>query len=251
MTRILLIPDMHVGPGDKLKRLDQLHNYINNQPLLPDAIVQIGDLFDFESLCIHDQHTYDWTQRSLQRDIDAGMLALAKLDSMAASLDVPLHFLGGNHEDRFDKYMQSDARLATSPFPHTVAELVKPFDCINYCPFGEVLELQGASFVHYFVSGVMNRPHSGERPALSMLRTHHKTVIAGHKHTLDFAEHTRPDSTKLFALVAGCFVDPKKKFAYAGQGRKLWWNGAHLLDFYRPGEFDLQSISIHQLAAYG
>jgi DNA repair exonuclease SbcCD nuclease subunit len=250
LTRILLIPDMHVGHGDKLKRLDQLKNYIYDEPELPSAIVQIGDLFDFESLCVHDQYTANWTQRSVQRDMDAGMLALDHLDNFAKDLGVPFHFLGGNHEDRYDRWMQSDVRLASSPFPHTMAEVMEPFDNINYHPFGQVLELQGASFVHYFVSGVMNRPHSGERPALSMLRTHHKTVIAGHKHTFDFAEHTRPDGTKLFALVAGCFVDPKKSFGYAGQGRKLWWNGCQLLDFYRPGEFDLHTISINRLAKY-
>jgi hypothetical protein len=81
-----------------------------------------------------------------------------------------------------------------------------------------------------------------------MLRTHHCSVIQGHKHTADWAEHTRPDGTKLYALVAGCFVNPKEAFSFAGAGRKLWWTGAHLLHFYRPGEFDLESISLDRMS---
>lgn len=250
MNTILLIPDMHVSRGDKLHRLDKLKNFIYAQPVPPDAIVQIGDLFDFESLCLHDKDTAAWSRRSLAQDIEAGKQALEKLDSLARLLSVPLYYLGGNHEHRYDTWMASDNRLATSPFPKSIAELLKSYGRITYYPFGKVLLLNGAAFVHYFVSGVMNRAHSGERPALSMLRTHHMSCIAGHKHTLDFAEHTRPDGSKIYALVGGCFVDPKKKFSYAGQARKLWWEGVHLLTFTKPGEFDLQSVSTKQLMNY-
>jgi hypothetical protein len=127
-------------------------------------------------------------------------------------------------------------------------DVVKDAYGFNYHSFLQPAIINKTAFQHYHVSGVMNRPHSGERPALSMLRQHHMSVVQGHKHTLDLAEHTRPDSTKIYGLVCGCFVSPTGGFTYAGAARKLWWNGCHLLHYYAPGEFDVESISLARMS---
>lgn len=250
---VLLIPDVHAKADDDLERLDTLWAWLNKEAKQVDQIVQIGDLWDFESLCLHDNESPEWYRRSLEADIDAGFRALDKITDIANDLGVPanqVYLTLGNHEDRYDKWMKSDNRLLTSDFPKTVRALIgnrRPTLPLRVQPFLKPVLLNGAAFAHYFVSGVMNRPHSGERPALSMLRTHHMTAVAGHKHTADWAEHTRPDGTKLYAMVAGCFVDPEGDFAYAGAGRKLWWNGCHLLHFTAPGEFDVESVSLARM----
>jgi hypothetical protein len=250
---VLLIPDVHAKADDDLGRLDSLWAWLNKRASPIDKVVQIGDLWDFESLCLHDSQSPEWYRRSLEGDIDAGFKALDKIVDIARDFNVSeqnLHLTLGNHEDRYDKWMKSDNRLLTSDFPKTLRQLIgqrRPYLPLRVHAFLKPALIYGTAFSHYFVSGVMNRPHSGERPSLSMLRTHHMSVVAGHKHTADWAEHTRPDSSKIYALVAGCFVDPEGDFHYAGAGRKLWWNGCHLLHFTAPGEFDIESISLTRM----
>lgn len=251
---VLLIPDVHATPGDDLGRLEAMTDWVlDKRKVKLDKIVIIGDVFDFASLSLHDNHQPEWYERSLGADAEAGLSALDKIvelaDSSGLYVNKDVHFIEGNHEDRYNKWMKSDNRLLTSQFPKTVSALIKEERAyrFNYHAFLKPVMIYGTAFQHYHVSGVMNRPHAGERPALSMLRQHHMSVVQGHKHTLDFAEHTRPDGSKLYGFVCGAFVNPKTEFAYAGAARKLWWNGFHLLHFYAPGEFDVESISLERI----
>lgn len=249
---VLLIPDIHAMPGDKLVRIDALRKFLDGRLLDKlDKIVMIGDVWDFGSLCNHDKDTPDWNDRSVQEDLNAGFLAVKKVMDIANEFEVAtkaIHFIEGNHEQRYNRWMASDNRLRTSPHPQTMRDVVKDAYGFNYHSFLQPAIINKTAFQHYHVSGVMNRPHSGERPALSMLRQHHMSVVQGHKHTLDLAEHTRPDSTKIYGLVCGCFVSPTGGFTYAGAARKLWWNGCHLLHYYAPGEFDVESISLARMS---
>ena len=250
---ILLIPDIHAKPNDDLARLEKMRRWLklNKQPI--HKVIQIGDLWDFDSLCTHDMHTPEWHTRTLRGDIDAGFRALDII--LAAAKDhqlLPSDVLitGGNHEDRYDKYLKSDNRLLTSDFPPTVRALLATnpkTQGVKYQGFLKPYTTYGITFSHYFVSGVMGRPVGGERPAANLLRSQFISSVCGHSHLYDFAERTRGDASKIYALVAGCFVNPEAPFAYAGAARKLWWNGFHLLHCYKPGEFDVQSVSIERL----
>jgi hypothetical protein len=248
---ILLVPDIHAKPGDDLARLDTMAEWLRKRRLPLTKIVQIGDAYDMASLCLHDKESPEWYERNLADDLAAGDTALDKLLDIAEEHDLfasDVVFTLGNHEERYDRFMASDNRLRTSPFPKTLKGWVKKrYPHMTVVDFLKPHIFAGIAFQHYHVSGVMNRAHSGERPALSMLRTHHQSVIQGHKHTLDFAEHTRPDGSKLFALVCGCFVNPADEFSFAGAARKLWWNGFHILHVYAPGQYDLESISLDRL----
>ena len=250
---VLLIPDVHAKTGDSLVRLEEMRYWLKLSKKRVDKIIQIGDLFDFESLCLHDQHKPEWYDRTLKGDIGAGFRALDILLATAKDhrlLPSDVTITGGNHEDRYDKWMKSDNRLLTSDFPATVKTLMASnpkTDAIKYVPFLKTYPCYGAAFSHYFVSGVMGRAVGGERPAANLLKTQMLSCVVGHSHVLDFAERTRADSAKLFALVAGCFVNPDDPFSYSGAARKLWWNGFHLLHFYKPGEFDVESINIARL----
>lgn len=250
-STILLIPDLHAKPGDKFLRLQKLRTFLRNRRPHLSKIIQIGDLWDFPSLCTHDKDLPEWNTRSFKADLASGFKALdlicdIGIDWGLTSADIVI--TEGNHENRYHKWMQSDNRLLSSNWsPTMAAQVEKEYPAVNYIPFQTPYHYSGISFCHYFVSGVMNRAHSGERPALSMLRTHHCSTVAGHKHTLDFAEHTRPDASKLFAFVCGSFVNPSDPFSFAGAARHLWWTGCHLLHIYRPGEYDVESISLDRM----
>jgi hypothetical protein len=161
-----------------------------------------------------------------------------------------IYFLEGNHENRYNRWIAGDNRLRSSPFPQTVAELIqyyRPSSKINYIPFLKPLIIHDTAFSHYFVSGLMGRPQSGERPAGTILKAQHMSCVCGHSHTLDYAERTRADGSKIHGLVSGCFIDPNTAFEFAGAARKLWWVGCHLLHFYKSGEFDVESISLERM----
>jgi hypothetical protein len=248
---VLLVPDVHAKVADSLDRMRVLRATMNAKHIKLADVVQIGDLWDFESLCLHDKESPEWYQRNLQADIDAGMVGLDILADIARTHGAKLHVTEGNHEDRYNRWMKSDNRLLTSSFPKTVRALIKqerPDLKMNYVDFLKPLTLYGAAFAHYFVSGVMNRPQGGERPAANILRTQLMTTICGHTHTMDYAQRTRADGKRVHALVSGSFVDPAGDFKYAGAARKLWWCGAHLLHFTEMGEFDLESISLARMS---
>lgn len=248
---VLLVPDTHAMPGDKLDRFDNLMAYLNGKDIRLSKVVHIGDLWDFASLCTHDMESPEWHHRSLSDDIQAGFEALDKIISIAHAFGgADIEFIEGNHEDRYNKWMQSDNRLKTSDFPKTVHQLIKtkrPTIKLKYHRFLQPANIFGAIFQHYFVSGVMGRPQGGEHHANNLLKSQHSSCICGHSHLLSTATRTKADGFKLHALVGGCFVDPKGDFAYAKAAKKLWWNGVHLLHFYAPGEFDVESISLERL----
>jgi hypothetical protein len=252
---ILYIPDVHVKRDDALTRFYFLKRWLADRNIKLDHIVQGGDLWDMEAFCLHDQTTPEWYDRHFWDEFSRGFDALDILEDWATRFGnrgCKVSLTEGNHEHRYSKWMQSDNRLRTSPFPKTVADLIKfyrPKSKVNYVPFLQPLILNDTAFSHYFVSGLMGRPQGGERPASTILKAQHMSCVGCHSHVLDYAERTRADGRKIHALIGGWFGDPEAKFAFAGAAYKLWWNGVHLLHFTKPGEFDVESVSLARLSA--
>lgn len=251
---ILYIPDVHAKSGDTLTRFDAASVWLAERRLKFDAIIQGGDLWDMESLCSHNKNTPEYYERSFWDEFSVGLDAFDRIEKWRRRFgkrDCKFYLTEGNHENRYNKWMANDTRLRTSPFPKTVEDLLKfyrPTSAVNYYPFLQPLVYNDIAFSHYFVSGLMGRPQGGERPAANILRAQHMSCVACHSHTLDFAERTRADGRKVFVTVAGCFVDPKNPFKFAGAARKLWWNGLTILHINRPGEFDVETISLDRMS---
>jgi hypothetical protein len=247
---VLVIPDVHAKGGDKLERLRALRAYLQRHRTPLSHVVQIGDLWSFDSLCQHDKETPEWYKRNLGADWDAGCEGLQIIKSIADRANCEVTVTEGNHEYRYNNWMKSDNRLLTSDFPKTVSAALKraPVGAgVRYVPFQTPFVLNDTAFIHYAISGLMNRAVGGERPAGTILRTQFMSTVVGHSHVLDFAERTRADGRKIQALVSGCFIDPAADFSYAGAARKLWWNGVQLLHYTAPGVFDIEMISIDRL----
>jgi hypothetical protein len=250
---ILYVPDVHAKSGDNLQRFDALAAWLTNRRIKFDSVIQGGDLWDMESLCTHDDTSPEYYERHFWDEFSVGLDAFDKLESFTkrfGNKGCTFYITEGNHENRYNKWMASDNRLRTSPFPQTVDSLLhfyRPTSKVNYFPFLQPLVVHDIAFSHYFVSGLMGRPQGGERPAANILRAQFQSTVSCHSHVLDFAERTRADGSKLYSVVGGCFVDPKAKFAYAGAARKLWWNGVHILHVTAPGEFDVETISLERL----
>jgi len=251
---ILYVPDTHVKSDDDLKRFYALKTWLSDRRQKVDHIVQGGDLWDFEAFCLHDQANPDWYQREFWTEFSRGLDAfdiLEKMTKIHGRRGCKFYMTEGNHENRYNKWMASDPRLKSSPFPKTVAELIKfyrPTTKVNYTPFLEPLIIHDTAFSHYFVSGLMGRAQGGERPASTILKAQHMSCVGAHSHVLDSAERTRADGRKIHCLIGGCFINPKHDFSFAGAAKKLWWSGCHLLHMTAPGEFDVETISLTRMS---
>ncbi len=247
--RILVVPDIHAKKGDSLERLDRLR--LASRILKPTKLVILGDVWDFESLCLHDSNTPEWNDRNLSEDIEAGCRAMDKLLHLAEEQNLKpqdVVFTEGNHEDRYTKWMRSDNRLRTSAFPKNARELyTNGRGKFLWYDFLRPANISGITFQHYFVSGVMGRPQGGTRPASNLLNSQMQSVVCGHTHVLDWATKTAATGRRISALVAGCFVDPDKPPAYAKASFHLWSNNVCVLHTNGHGEYDLEVISNRRL----
>jgi hypothetical protein len=155
-------------------------------------------------------------------------------------------FLEGNHEHRIEKALDLSPELdGAISFGHLEIgnwydELVR---YVGSTP-GKIT-VDGITFAHYFVSGVMGRAISGEHPATSLLAKQFHSCVAGHLHLADFSIRTDALGRKMCGLLAGVYQDYDPP--YAGDAARLWWRGVVMLNNAENGSFDPEFISLDQL----
>lgn len=221
---ILVLPDAHARPGVPDRRFRWLSRYLKDTR--PDALVCLGDLADMPSLSSYDgsiltggaRRKASFDGRTIADDIGAANEALSHLTSFKGRKI----FLMGNHENRINRALDN------------VPELRDTISCDNLnlkswevVPFLADFSLGGIAFSHYFVTGVMGKSVGGEYPAANLLRRQYQSAVMGHTHIWDIA--IRKGKRKIFGLVAGCYLDPDQKEAYAGPAQGMWTSGVTLL----------------------
>lgn len=240
MMDIMVIPDTHFSPEGSPARMAWAGRLCAAKDI--HMVVHLGDCYDMGSLCEHDKGTFSYSQRNVEEDILAGHKGLETFDNEAGP-KVKKVLLGGNHDDaRLSRLLEFEPRLRgvlrTSQFHHNGWKWV---------PYQRPFTAEGVTFCHNMPSGVMNRPIGGENVATSLIKKTLTSCVVGHSHLLDFAERTRADGQKLMGLSAGCFVDPKMPFKYAGLSRNMWWNGIQILYGAKDGAYDLEVWSYDRL----
>lgn len=235
---ILVIPDSHCRHGVGLKRFEWTARLIADRK--PEVVVHLGDLFDMESLCSYDKGKKCFEGRRYKRDLEIGYKALDLISGCKAKKV----FLIGNHEFRITKAVELEPSL----------EGVLSFDDLHMkqygwelVPFLKIKNIAGVLFSHYFISGVMARPIGGENPATSMIKMQLRSCVAGHLHLWDYSERTSGDGRKVQGLMAGCFLEPGQREAYAGPANNLWRNCLTYLHNVEDGQFDVEMLSINRL----
>lgn len=220
---ILVIPDAHARPGVNNRRFTALGNFIHDNR--PDIVVNIGDLADMASLCSYDKGTKHAEGRRYIDDIHAANDALARMHGQFKSLkhQPKCYITLGNHEERINKAQTMSPELYGQLSIHNI-----DFKKYNYTvvPFLKPLKLHGITFQHYFASGPMMRPISGENPARTIIKKTYQSGICGHSHIRDMSEDVQADLQRIIVIVVGCF-DEISHFVthhYTTQQHK-WWSG--------------------------
>lgn len=243
----LIIPDSHAHPGFDNKRYDLLGHLIND--IKPDVVVDIGDWWDMPSLCSYDKGTKSYEGRRYRRDIEAGIEGQDRLRTIVKRQKKRLpRFVRclGNHEQRIIKAIEKDPILEGTI---GIEDLMSKEYGWEEHPFLDEVEIDGVFYSHYFTSGVMGRPISGEHPGYSLLTKKFKSCTAGHLHLFDHC--TRAVGNKrIHGCVVGVFQDYRAD--YAGPANDMWSRGVVVKRDVEDGNYDIEWISMQRLYdAYG
>ena len=248
----VVIPDPHARPKTNNDRAVWVGEMIAD--VKPDVVVMLGDLADMPSLSSFDKGKARFNGRTYRADIDCALdFSDRMFDRIKRRKRKLPEFIAheGNHEERISRALQVYPELeGTIGFDDL--QLDYYYDrVIRYngnTPGVDVVD--GISYAHYFVSGVMCRAVGGERPAYQLLAKQFTSCTMGHQHTYDFCIRTRADGVRLMGLTAGCFFDVPLE--YAGVSNKLMWPGVFIKHNVEGGSYDLEAVSMERLKnAYG
>lgn len=170
LEAVLIVPDAHHPFVDKRAwalMLKVAHD------LKPKHITIIGDFMDMFSVSSHSKDPKRALQ--LQSEVTESLKALDQLDALKAAHK---SFIGGNHEDRLDRYMRDKAP--------------EVFDFVNV---PELLELKarGWKYTPYKQDTKLGKlwlTHdvgtAGRYAAYKALDTYQHSVVTGHTHRLSY-----------------------------------------------------------------
>lgn len=167
---ILIVSDCHIPYHDK-KAFELMLQVAKD--LKPKHIYIIGDFIDFYAVSSHSKDPKRATQ--LVDELKAGEAALDQLDGLGATSKV---YIGGNHCDRLQRYLQDKA-----------PEL---FDVINVPKLLHLKE-HGWDYVPYRKHTKLGKMHfthdvgvAGRNAVFRCLDTYQHSVVTGHTHRLAY-----------------------------------------------------------------
>lgn len=241
----LVIPDSHAIPGKHNKRYEWLGHLIND--VKPDVVVDIGDWWDMPSLCSYDKGTKSFEGRRYRADVDAGLDAQDRMMHIIRKQKKKLpRFVRtlGNHEYRIVKAIERDPILEGTVGLNDL--MSREYGWEQY-DFKDIVEIDGVSYSHYFVSGVMGRPVPN---ATQLLMKKMASCTMGHTHLFDYKVVNNVRGQTLHGLFCGVFQDYKAE--YAGQANDVYNKGVCVKRGVTNGSYDLEWISLNRLReAYG
>lgn len=247
MKTHLVIPDTHAHYEHNNDRALWLGRFIND--VRPDVILHLGDSADLPSLASYDKGTRAAIGRTYRNDIDIHLDFMDKLfNPIRKSKRKMPHrvFLEGNHEHRIEKALDASPELVNTISMKDL-QLEENFNEVVYYEGNTpgVYSIDGIHYAHYFVSGLMGRPISGNHHAASLLTSQLASCTQGHSHLCDYSVRTRADGKKIHGLVCGVYQDYDA--GWAGKSNSLWWRGVVLKHNVEDGNYDPQFISLEAL----
>ena len=247
MTMHLIVGDPHSHPDYNNDRADLLAKLIID--LRPDVVVNAGDQWDMGSLSSYDKGKRSFVGRSYRRDIDHGIEFSERMwgPVRATKKRLPYRiFLEGNHEHRIERALDLSPEMeGTIGFKDF--QLDRYYDEVVRYDGGTpgIINVDGINYAHFFISGVLGRPISGEHPAYSLITKMGGSCTAGHLHTADYCMRTNVDGTRNQGIIAGCFFDYHN--GWAGKANDLYWRGVIVKRNVGNGMYDPEFISLDQL----
>ncbi len=230
VRKLLILPDAHVSPEYSNERFDWLGATVAAER--PDVIVCLGDYADMGSLSSYERGKRGFEGRRYVHDVEHTRDALKRMHSRFG-YSPELFLTIGNHEARIDRATSDASELTGAIGIDDLGYREHGWQC---SPYNSSLQLGGFAISHHFASGVAGRPIGGMSAAANMARLLFTSAIVGHSHTSDSARRTRPDGSRVFCLVAGCYVAPDHHESWSAATEHLWWRGVVVLEDVAGGD---------------
>lgn len=249
MTTHLVIPDSHAHPDFPNDRFTWLGKLIVD--IKPDVVIDIGDMADMASLCSYDKGNLSSEGRRYVDDIniyrDANNRILTEIKdynkkSKKKAYKPRMVKLRGNHEHRIIRAADKDPAMFGKISLHDLQDEKMGWEVYDFLV---PVVIDGITYCHYFVSGVMGKPIGGIAPARMLLNKGSISATQGHSHLFDYSEATRFDGQRIQGLVCGCYIDYHAD--YAGQANKMWRSGVVIKRHVKNGTYDMEFISIDRI----
>lgn len=239
--------DAHAHPDYSNERADWLGEFMF--VVRPDVVIDIGDTADMASLSEYDKNKRSYQGRAYAKDIEAHNDFQERLwyrwKKSKKKLPRAIRLIG-NHDQRIDRVLDHHPELVGTVGYHNL-ELDRYYDTI--VPYNGnapgTITIDGVTYSHFFVSGVMGKPVSGEHPAYTLLSKKHASCTQGHTHVMDYCVRTKEDGSRLMGLITGCYQDYDAP--WAGQANKLWYRAAFVKDHVENGQYNLHCYNMDYL----
>lgn len=251
----LVVPDAHVGPGQKLDRFNRLGQLIVDRR--PDRIVTMGDFVTLESLSNWDLNKSGVMEgRRYKADIASAVEALARMTGPLQAVQDKqrrlrekiyrprLVYIKGNHEDRLDRYTETKPELKEHLNLEEDLQLMD-FGFTDVVPYKEYIEIDGVLMTHAPLGGSA-QPVSGKMAVHRAAEMMSKSLVFGHTHRKEGVNYYRHGAENINQiLTCGCFFEDDPDYAYGGLNS--YWRGVMLLNHFSEGRFDVEEISLERL----
>lgn len=249
MTTHFYLPDCQIRPGDDLKFLTAIGNFIVDKK--PDVVICAGDFSDMSSLSSYDIGKKDYEGRRYKKDVEATHSAMVALLTPLWDFNArakknkekqyrPRMVLTiGNHEERINRAINDDPKLEGLI---SIQDLGYEGYGWEVHPFLDVVVVDGVAYSHYFVTGVAGRPAS---TASALLSKKHMSCIAGHQQGKQIASAYRADGQAITCIIAGSCYEHNED--YMGPQGNNHWRGIVVLHEVNNGSFDEMFVSLDYL----
>lgn len=249
MIKHMIIPDTQVKPGGTVEHLRWAGQYAVDKK--PDVIIHLGDHWDMPSLSVYDVGKKSFEGRRYADDIQAGLIGMAAFmnpileeqerlrTNKKKRWNPRLIFTLGNHEQRIERAIESDAKL----------EGLIGYDDFQLDSMGwevydflEPVVVDGIAYCHYFTGGVMGRPVSS---AKLMLQKKMMSCVMGHVQDRDIAYARKADGSNVTGLFAGIYYMHDEDYLTPQTNGS--WAGLWMFHEVNNGSFDELPVSINYL----
>jgi len=248
----VVIPDTQAKPGAPTDHLKWIGQYIvdqfHDQPI---KIIHLGDHADMPSLSSYDKGKKSMEGRRYTEDIKAANDAWKILNAPLNEFNLnrrktrharwlpERHILLGNHEDRINRAVESDAQL----------EGVISTDDLIYAdtgwkvhPFLSPVFLDGVGYSHYWYNPMNGRPLGGT--AEGRLKTLGHSFTMGHQQKYLTAIRYVNDQQQRGLIAGACYLHDED---YKGPQGNHHWRGILIKHQVNNGAYDLMEVSLDYL----
>jgi Calcineurin-like phosphoesterase len=240
--RHFVIPDCQVKKGVPTDHMAWIGKAIQNYK--PDVVIHLGDHWDFPSLSRYDAPGSMAMEGSrVDDDIQAGNDALEVLTKSMGRYKCRKIILRGNHEQRLERAINNDPRLAGTIGYHLLNDKRLGWEVVDYfCGAPGQITLDGVVYAHYFAAVNTGRAIGGT--ANNKLNHVGESFVQGHVQGLDPGSKQYATGRIKQGFVAGsCYLHDED---YKGMANNHW-RGVLVLNEVRNGEFCAMPLTLDYL----